>query len=65
MNMELCDLKKYLNHIGLPEDYTVNTDKTKGNDIEGFDNLSILWKDNHISKSVQIFPEILDMNIKR
>ena len=63
--MELSDLIKYLNNIGLPADYSVNSDKTKGNEIRGFDQLTISWKDNHISKSVQIYPEIFEMNIKR
>lgn len=63
--MKLSDLKKYLNNIGLPADCSVNADKTKGNEIRGFDQLTISWKDNHISKSVQIYPEISEMNIKR
>jgi len=62
--MEFSDLKKYLNNIGLPADYSVNADKTKGNEVEGFDQLTISWMDNHISKSVQIYPEIIEMNIK-
>jgi len=63
--MELSDLKKYLSNMGLPPDYSVDTDKTKGNEIKGFDRIAIRWKDNHISKLVEIFPEISEMNIKR
>jgi hypothetical protein len=65
MNLELSDLEKYLMDIGLPSVYSVNGDKTKGKEIKGFDHLTISWTDNDVSKSVQIFPEILDMNIKR
>lgn len=63
--MELSDLKKYLKDVGLPPDYSVDTDKTKGGEIKGFDQITINWKQNHVHKSVQIFPEILEMNIKR
>jgi hypothetical protein len=65
MTIELSNLKKYLNDIGLPSVCSVNADKTKGKEIKGFDQLTISWTDNDISKSVQVFPEILDMNIKR
>jgi hypothetical protein len=65
MNIELSDLKKYLNDVGLPAIYTVNADKTKGSEITGYDQLMVSWRDNDISKSVQIYPEISDTNIKR
>ena len=66
MMMELSQLKKYLPAVGLPSGYTVDTGNSKGSEISGFDQLTISWQDNDMSKYIQIFPEISSaMQIKR
>lgn len=63
--MELSELRKYVSSIGLPPGYSISTDKDKGSEITGFDQLTVHWKDHDILKSIQISPEVSDMKIKR
>ena len=63
--MRLTGLVKYLNKLNINSDYTINTDSTQGDDVIGFEQLSIQWTENGIKKLIQVYPETTNMNIKR
>lgn len=53
--MEFSKFAKYLNDLNLPAEYSIDTDKSRGGEIAGFDQLTIRWSDNEIDKFVNIF----------
>ena len=56
--MGLINLKNSFQDLNIPVSYTIDSKPERGNDIIGFDELSIRWTENDINKLIQIYPEI-------
>lgn len=56
--MGLINLKYSFQDLNIPVHYTIDSKLGKGYGIIGYDELSIRWTENDISKLIQIYPEI-------
>jgi hypothetical protein len=63
--MDLSNLKNRLTNLRIGAAYSIDTDKSKGSEIHGYDELSIRWTENGIDKLIQIYPETKDLKIKK